>query len=153
MPGRDPIRLTENRRAILEELRARHSHPTAEEVHRRVRARLPRISLATVYRSLDYLERHGLVDTVRDTEGRRRYDAAGDEHCHIQCEVCGRVADVRLTDKNCIELLVEESGGYEVTGHRLSFRGRCPECMRGSASALGGEAGGGWVVENETDEV
>jgi Fur family ferric uptake transcriptional regulator len=137
MADRETPRLTESRRVILEQLRVNGSHPTAEEMHCHVRERLPRISLATVYRNLDYLARHGLVATLRDAEGRRRYDASPDDHCHVWCVECGRVEDVYVSSDACLEGLMDDDMGFEVTGHRLTFLGRCPMCRRRAEGSTG----------------
>ena len=124
------IRMTRSRLAILEELRVCRSHPTADEVYARVRARIPRVSMGTVYRNLDLLARHGLVRARNEPDGRRHYDAAGEEHDHVYCVSCGRVADVRLSPSARPEDAVEDACGYEISGHRLSFIGTCPECAK-----------------------
>ena len=122
--------MTRSRLAILEELRAFGWHPTADELYGRVRARLPRVSMGTVYRNLDLLARHGLVRALNEPDGRRRYDPAGDEHDHVYCVSCGRVADVRLSPSARVEDAIEDACGYEISGHRLNFVGVCPECLR-----------------------
>ncbi|MFH1502793.1 MAG: transcriptional repressor [Candidatus Eisenbacteria bacterium] len=122
------VRMTGSRRAILSELRLNGSHPTADELHERLRERFPRISLGTVYRNLEYLSGHGLVRALREPGGRRRYDAAQDEHYHVWCTSCGEVQDVRLVPTACVEGLVEDDQGYRIDGHSLSFLGTCPEC-------------------------
>jgi Fe2+ or Zn2+ uptake regulation protein len=128
--------MTPSRRAILDGIAKTGCHPTADEVYELVRRVLPRVSLGTVYRNLELLTRHGLIRTLADGTGQRRYDAVLDDHCHVRCEVCGRVGDVRVTTPECLEDSVEDDGGYDIRGYRLSFRGLCPEC------ASEGERGG-----------
>jgi len=137
MPDATIPRLTASRRVILDVLRMNGSHPTADEIHRRVRERLPKVSLGTVYRNLDYLARHGLVSAIRDAEGRKRYDASPGDHDHIWCVECGRVEDVRTDSTRHLEKLIEEQTGFEVTGHSLTFMGVCPECRRAALDARG----------------
>lgn len=121
-------RMTGSRQAIFDELRMSGSHPTAKELHERLRRTRPRISLGTVYRNLEYLSGHGLVKTLRGPGGRRRYDAAGDGHCHLWCVECGRVEDVRLVQSARVEELLEDGFGFEVRSLGLSFLGVCPQC-------------------------
>ncbi len=121
------MRMTPSRRAILTEL-ARACHPTADEIYRRVRRRLPRVSLGTVYRNLEVLQTSGLIRTLLDARGQRRYDARLDDHCHVRCEECGRVDDVRVLSERPLEESIEDDHGYEIRGHQLSFVGVCPEC-------------------------
>ncbi len=123
-----PPRMTSSRRAILDDLRMNRSHPTADEIHVRLKEKSPRIGLGTVYRNLEYLSRHGIVRVLREPGGRRRYDVADDGHYHLWCTRCGKVKDVRLVPSACVEELLEDDLGYRIDGHSLSFLGTCPEC-------------------------
>ena len=73
-------RMTDQRRVILEELRATKSHPTADELYRDVRRRLPKISLGTVYRNLDILNKAGMINKLDFGSGQSRYDADLSNH-------------------------------------------------------------------------
>ena len=66
------MRLTSQRKIILEELRAVHTHPTADEVYNLVRKKMPRISLGTVYRNLEVLSTLGLVRKLENTTRQKR---------------------------------------------------------------------------------
>jgi Fur family ferric uptake transcriptional regulator len=57
-------RMTHQRQVILEEVRNTHSHPSADEIYARVRKRLPRVSLGTVYRNLDILASEGFIKKI-----------------------------------------------------------------------------------------
>ena len=57
-------RMTNQRQIILEEVKKVHSHPTADEVYERVRKKIPRISMGTVYRNLDVLSKTGLIRKI-----------------------------------------------------------------------------------------
>jgi Fe2+ or Zn2+ uptake regulation protein len=124
-----PLRMTGSRQAILNELRVNGSHPTADEIHEHLRETLPTISLGTVYRNLEYLAKHGLVRIVRELGGRRRYDAARDDHHHMWCTSCGRIKDVRLAPETSVEALIEDDFGYCIDGCNLALLGTCPECV------------------------
>src|SRR3989441_1083128 len=87
------LRLTRQRRIILEVVRATDAHPTAALVYRRVRRRLPRVSLATVYRNLRVLAAEGFLAERADTGGLR-FDGNTRPHDHFTCLVCGRIYDV-----------------------------------------------------------
>ena len=122
------MRMTPQRSIILEELRKAKTHPTADEVYARVRRRLPRISLATVYRNLDLLAQAGLIQMVELGGCPRRYDGWVDDHFHVRCTACGKVGD--LTDGLLARSRerVEKLSGYDITGHHLEFTGLCPDC-------------------------
>ncbi len=67
-------RMTNQRRVILEELKKLRSHPTAEDLHQLVRRRLPKISMATVYRNLEILCSEGLAQKMDVAGPQRRFD-------------------------------------------------------------------------------
>jgi Fe2+ or Zn2+ uptake regulation protein len=120
------MRMTRQRKAILEALRATRSHPTAEEILQRVRVDLPSTSLASVYRNLRVLKAEGLVREIV-TGGHRRYDGVLTDHAHFICERCHRVYD--LGEQAWIPRIRRWlPGGFSVSGVHLELRGRCPEC-------------------------
>jgi len=122
-------RMTKQRQVVLEELNKMFSHPTAEELHQRVRQRLGRVSLATVYRNLEILSEEGLVQKM-DTPGtQRRFDGNTTNHYHIRCSWCGRVEDVSLKPLPWIEAAMQERSNYRVLSHTLEFVGICPDCL------------------------
>lgn len=126
---------TIQRRVILEELRKRPVHPTAEELYRSVHKRLPKISLGTVYRNLNLLADAGLL-TRMDNAGRRsRFDGNPHPHPHLSCERCGAVEDFSVDpaiseslEKNLSACLNDRAIRYH-----LEFRGLCRRCALESA--------------------
>ena len=123
-----PFRMTPQRKVILEELRKSKSHPTADEVYVQVRRKLPRISLATVYRNLELLSENGLVRRITSGPGPMRYDGGLAPHFHVRCVVCGAIEDVMLQLDERIDAVAAQQTGYEVMGHELEFSGVCPAC-------------------------
>ena len=128
--GQVKLRMTRQRRAILEALTRVRTHPTADEVYRMVRRRLPRISLGTVYRNLELLSERGLIGKLEAGGSRRRFDADVREHYHVRCLGCGRVADVSASPAISSTRTVRGESGYEIVGHRLEWVGLCPRCTR-----------------------
>jgi Fe2+ or Zn2+ uptake regulation protein len=121
------LRLTAPRRLILDVVRATDLHPSAATVYRRVRRRLPGVSLATVYRNLRMLAAHGLLAERVEAAGLR-FDANTSPHDHFTCVVCGRIYDVpRLADAG-VRLALGSGMGFEVLDHRIEFSGRCARC-------------------------
>ena len=123
------IRITRQRQVILEELGALHTHPTADELYARVRKRLPKISLGTVYRNLDLLTRHGLIRKLDVCGSQMRFDGDLEKHHHIRCIRCGRIDDLPegsgITE--CDQDMIHATG-YEVIERRIEFLGICPAC-------------------------
>jgi Fur family ferric uptake transcriptional regulator len=121
------LRNTRPRRIILEELKKVTSHPTADEIYNKVRARLPRVSLGTVYRNLEIMAGSGLVMKLEIAGTQRRYDGTPEQHYHIRCEVCGKVDDIQIKPIN-IDREIRGATPYEISGHSLEFKGKCPAC-------------------------
>ncbi len=120
-------RMTRQRMVILEELKKVRTHPTADELYSMVRTKLPRISLGTVYRNLDFLAETGEIVKLESTGSIRRFDGDTSPHQHIRCTVCGRVGDVvpmaPTPDVNTIHV-----DGFTVTRARVEYEGVCDAC-------------------------
>jgi Fur family ferric uptake transcriptional regulator len=130
------LRMTRSRRIILDEVARVTSHPTADQVFRAVRRKLPRVSLGTVYRNLDTLTRHGLLRELSEVGGQRRYDATCEEHYHVVCERCGRVDDADEKPPAALRRWVRNACGYEIHGYRLALVGLCPKCAARTERAV-----------------
>ncbi|MBW1722551.1 MAG: transcriptional repressor [Deltaproteobacteria bacterium] len=125
-------RMTDQRRVILEEVRKSCDHPTADEIYERVKRRLPRISLGTVYRNLDMLAGSGLIKKLEPGRTLMRYDGNTSQHYHTICVRCGKVDDtpvepVRST-LDLLEKVVGKLTRYGIFGHKLEFLGLCKDC-------------------------
>lgn len=125
-------RWTRQRQAVYEFLVGSDPHhPTAEEVFQAVQAVMPRLSLATVYKSLETLEAAGLVTRLPAVgEGPARFDARLEPHYHLRCLKSGRVDDlptrfdpalIARLDPDLARRLEER--GFHVTGYRLELVG------------------------------
>src|SRR5437879_13364267 len=87
-------RRTRQLEQVFTALQGDHTHPFAHEIYRRVHKKLPRISLATVYRNLHSLVEEGKIHTLLLDQQAARYDPETSEHDHFVCERCGRVLDL-----------------------------------------------------------
>ncbi len=131
---RPSLRMTRQRRVILEELRKFVHHPSADEIYEVVRRRLPRISLGTVYRNLEVLCDIGEIQKLEFGGTIKRFDWDPGHHYHIRCSLCDRVDNVHMPPLEDIERQVGAETAYRVIGHRLEFFGLCPECARNMVS-------------------
>jgi Fur family transcriptional regulator, peroxide stress response regulator len=133
------FRLTGPRHAVLEVVRSAESHPTAEEVHRLVRRRLPTVSLGTIYRNLRLLVGAGLLNELPGPYAR--FDANTRAHHHFMCERCGRIIDVDATlgepHARALSARVASRTGFSITHYRIDLFGRCPECQKRSPGTRG----------------
>lgn len=124
------LRMTRQRQVILEELRKVKTHPSADELYEKVKRRLPRISLGTVYRNLEILTRLGEIQHVEIGAGMKRFDGNTQNHYHIRCTRCARIDDVRIGPLKQVENALAGSTDYQITGHRLEFVGLCRKCSK-----------------------
>lgn len=125
------IRMTRQRKVILEELRKVHSHPTADEIYVMVRKRLPHIGLGTVYRNLELLSKLGKIQTLELGGTQKRFDGNPEPHYHLRCvnPECNKVDDAPVMFRN-IEQELSGKTDFNIIGHRLEFVGYCPECAK-----------------------
>lgn len=122
------LRLTGPRRLILAVLRDTDTHPTAEWVHAAVRRRLPRVSLATVYRNLRLLARQGLLTEIQAGPSIR-FDARIHRHHHFTCSSCERIFDLDEPVSARLDAQVAARTGFRVSHHRIEFYGVCGGCL------------------------
>jgi Fe2+ or Zn2+ uptake regulation protein len=114
-------------------------HPTADQILKRVRGRVPQVSLGTVYRNLEKLQLQGRLRMVRLAGGGAHYDAVLEEHDHFICESCGTVRDLDTTTRPRSTTALQRQG-YLVRWQTTAIHGLCPEChSAGSESAGRGE--------------
>ncbi|MCG8467711.1 MAG: transcriptional repressor [Gemmatimonadetes bacterium] len=122
-------RFTTQRAAVYEVLAGTTSHPTADDVFTSVRADVPDISLATVYKALEAFVSCGVARKLSLGTGPARYDGRTDDHEHIRCLSCGRVQDIEgLSPGDWMEGLAEMTP-FDVVGYRLELEGYCPDCV------------------------
>ena len=121
-------RMTRQRAVILEELRKSRMHPTADELYSRVRERLPRISLGTVYRNLDFLADSGEIRRLEAAGSIRRFDGAMTQHQHVRCVYCGRIGDVMQVREAPTVDGMRVEGFAEILSSRVEFDGFCKMC-------------------------
>ena len=125
------IRMTPQRKVILEQVRAAGRHATADEIFHLVRRRLPHISLGTVYRNLDVLNELGLVRKLGHAGAQRRYEGNMDPHYHTRCLSCDKVDDIPFVPLKGIREAENLVGNFDVRGYELEFLGLCGECRAG----------------------
>ena len=137
--GEHGHRVTERRCTVAMIVLAARDDPDVDELHSRVRAANPRISLATLYRALRLLAESGLIERHTFRGGPARYRPVGDEHKDHLIDVTNdRVVEFR---SGMIERLQSEIAamlGYRLTGHKLELYGepvRAPERHRAPIGA------------------
>jgi len=123
-------KITHQRREIYRELAKTQEHPDAETIYRRVRKRIPSISLDTVYRTLRLLEDEGLISRVGSISERTRFDANSDRHHHFVCTECGFIGDVYIEEWDNIRPPKDLTAMGKVNSVHVELRGLCKACQR-----------------------
>lgn len=125
---RVPIkRRSRQRQLVLDAVRKRCDHPTADQICADVRRQDGRISRGTVYRNLGVLAESGEISRIRlpDTD---RYDLRAERHHHLLCTACGQVFDAPLPYRPAMDAQMEADTGFRISGHHILFEGLCREC-------------------------
>ncbi len=127
------LRLTEQRRTIAQVLEDSGDHPDVEQLHARATARDPRISIATVYRTVKLFEEAGILDRLEFGDGRARYeDAEREHHDHLIDLTTGEVVEFIDPEIEALQDRIAARLGYRLKGHRLELYG-VPQSRKGKA--------------------
>lgn len=120
--------LTKQRQAVLRAIHKSDKHLTANEVFDDARRIMPGISFATVYNSLNYLKKEGLIGEIRFGMDANRYDRNLSQHDHAICNKCGKLVDLELSvPAGLFEQAVDRSK-FEAGSIEITLRGLCPDC-------------------------
>jgi Fur family ferric uptake transcriptional regulator len=115
---------------VAEVLEGEHVHMTADEVHGLAQQRLPEISLATVYNTLNELVSMGEVIEVSAGFGPKRYDPNSmTRHQHLVCVLCGTIRDVYPDGEMHLRLPPRQKHGFKLSDIQVVFRGLCRDCQ------------------------
>ena len=123
------LRLTSQRLAILAVLRHSGKHLTPREIYEQARLSVPGLMETTVYRTLDFLVEKGFVLAGQVGGGKLVYEAAGKDHHHIICRVCGSEIEVPHLQLEELYRRLEQSTGFQLTTGHMTFFGLCPDCQ------------------------
>lgn len=126
--ARRGLRLTRQRRVVLDAVREARGHPAADEIYEKARRVLPQISLGTVYRTLGVLRDAGVVEELHFEGAQGRYELQKDPHHHVVCRGCGRVEDLEANAFGELTSRAQATTAFQIEDHRLEFYGLCPSC-------------------------
>src|SRR5215470_3024935 len=116
------LKMTEQRRVIARVLSDSADHPDVEQVYRRATEIDPRISIATVYRTVRLFEEANIIARHDFGDGRSRYEEMpSDHHDHLIDLQSGRVVEFRNEEIEKLQEIVADQLGYELVGHRLEL--------------------------------
>ena len=118
------LKMTEQRRVIARVLSEANDHPDAAEVYRRAADLDPRISMATVYRTIRLFEDCNVLERLNFGDGRVRYEEASREHHdHLIDVKSGKIIEFQNTEIERLQREVAREFGYELVDHRLELYG------------------------------
>lgn len=116
------LKMTEQRRVIARVLSESADHPDVEQVYRRATTLDPRISIATVYRTVRLFEEANILAKHDFGDGRSRYEEMPSaHHDHLIDLQSGRVVEFRNEEIERLQRLVARELGYDLVGHRLEL--------------------------------
>lgn len=118
------MRMTEQRRVIARVLSAATDHPDVEELHRRATEEDPRISIATVYRTVRLFEEAGILERHDFRDGRARYEEVPENHHdHLINLQSGEVIEFNNERIEMLQKEIARELGYRLVDHRLELYG------------------------------
>ncbi len=122
-------RNTKQREIIHQYLLSTKKHPTAEKVYENIHDQLPSVSLATVYRNLNFLAESGQALKLDCGDGIIHFDGNPIPHNHFCCRKCGQVLDLEMDSIDHIEKIAAAGFGGKIEGHHTYFYGLCENCI------------------------
>jgi Fur family transcriptional regulator, ferric uptake regulator len=128
------IRLTRQRRVLVQVMETARRHLDAGEILDRAQKIDPNITRVTVYRTIDLLKRHGLIDELDllHLRGDRHfYESHGPrDHIHVACLRCGKVREVESELYETLKRQISKDTGIEITVSRTEIGGVCADCRK-----------------------
>jgi Fur family transcriptional regulator, ferric uptake regulator len=140
--ARRGLRLTRQRRAVLDAVAAASSGISPLQVFDAAREHCPDLGLTTVYRTLEVLSEIGALRRVHGPDHCEAFVPAGSDHGHtVVCSRCGRVTEFTDCDMHAVVAAAAVQTGYRITEHFLQLSGICHECgsRTGERPALPGD--------------
>ncbi|GHV27104.1 transcriptional repressor [Spirochaetia bacterium] len=143
IPGTDR-KHSKKRDAILAMVKSTGSHPSAQWVYDQLKADIPGLSLATVYRNINLFRQEEAVVSVGVVDGEERFDGRVEPHPHFVCGCCGRVMDYDAPElppsfskvmeklKDVTDILRDgrQDAGFVIDYRKTVFNGICSDCVK-----------------------
>lgn len=118
------LRMTEQRRVIARVLEASDDHPDADELHSRSIEVDPKISISTVYRTMNLFEELGIIERHDFRDGRSRYESVPDEHHdHLIDLKSGTIIEFNSPEIEALQERIAREHGFKLVDHRLELYG------------------------------
>lgn len=129
---------SKQRQLIIESLKSRRDHPTAEKLFIDLKEQMPELGIATVYRNLTELYEEGMITKIKSKAGADRYDANEIPHIHFECKKCGKIEDIYLEKEkiNQIEKITKQLAKekeVKCEEAEIYLNGLCKKCSKSIA--------------------
>ena len=126
----EQIKMTSQRELVLDYVQNSYAHPTADEIYKNLKKKLPRISKKTVYNNLKVLSEAGMIREI-STMGVKRYEPVINPHHHLICRICDRVFDIEEEELTKLATRIgEKLVDFEVSSTTTHFYGICGDCKQ-----------------------
>jgi Fur family transcriptional regulator, peroxide stress response regulator len=120
-------KMTPQRLEIIKLLSQETSHPGTMHIFQKVRKKAPRLSMSTVYYTLDMLKKEGLIQELEFYDRDNRYDVNLSDHINLICRKCGKIEDFMEAEHFSSET-IEGKTGFHPVGMRFEYYGYCKKC-------------------------
>ncbi|HID93630.1 MAG TPA: transcriptional repressor [bacterium (Candidatus Stahlbacteria)] len=122
--------LTPQRLAVVEFLKRSTTHPTVDEIYKKLRKKYPMMSQATVYSTLELLKKIGEIQELSIRKDKACFDPRPDPHHHFLCRKCSKILDIEV---NCPIFKAGTIEGHKVEEVQAYLYGICASCLKEDA--------------------
>jgi Fur family ferric uptake transcriptional regulator len=123
------MRMTPQRQLVLDAVRELE-HATPDQICQRVQITAPTVNITTIYRTLDLLDKLGLVRHTHLGHGAPTYSADDHEHVHLVCHRCGRMDEIPCELLEGLAGTLGDAHGFELDASHLALSGTCRDCLK-----------------------
>ena len=123
-------RVSRQRQMVLDVVKNRTKHPTADKVYEILKKDHPEISLGTVYRNLNLLSEMGEISRVETSSVKDHFDGNQHPHAHFVCRKCGGVFDLNLDISQLLQSAKGVEGSFQVEDCKVLVQGVCEDCLK-----------------------
>ena len=123
-------RFSRQRQMVLDVVKNRTKHPTADKVYEILKKDHPEISLGTVYRNLNLLSEMGEISRVETSSVKDHFDGNQHPHAHFVCRKCGGGFDLNLDISQLLQSAKGVEGSFQVEDCKVLVQGVCEDCLK-----------------------
>lgn len=131
--------MTPQRQLVLDAVR-KLGHATPEQICAQVQTVAPAVNITTIYRTLDLLEKLGVVRHTHLGHGAPNYSEQEHQHVHLVCHECGAVVESPSDLMDGLAERLREVSGFELDVTHVALSGRCADCAGTTAGTTAGTA-------------